>query len=228
MKKDTQTSLLLLRSYDLHRKTTESDQSLILPLGGLSGYRVTPESSLHAEGDGPARGFTGASPTFALERSLRDPAGNQLASKGVFVIEITNSTLWEGRMKRTTYLSLMLWTLACTALGGCGVSRDLHLTPADDGRQIQIRPGQELIITLESNPTTGYSWQVRQLDERVIQQLGEAAFQEDSALLGAGGVEVLTFRALQGGETSLELVYQRPWEKEEEPLETFHIQVVVE
>jgi inhibitor of cysteine peptidase len=129
----------------------------------------------------------------------------------------------------------MLLTLA-----GCGASNEVSagamseevpLAAKDGGGQVEVNVGQVLVLTLESNPTTGYSWQVVEAGDSVLRQTGEpefkAASELDPPLLGAGGVEVFRFEAVGAGETRLELVYHRPWEEGVEPLETFSVQVVV-
>ena len=129
----------------------------------------------------------------------------------------------------------MVWALA-----GCGPDTDLpagvtsgevSLSAKDRGGQVEVDVGQVLVLTLESNPTTGYSWQVVEAEDSVLRQTGEAEFKEtseqDPAPLGAGGVEIFRFEAVGAGETRLELVYHRPWEEGVEPLETFSVRVVV-
>ncbi len=71
---------------------------------------------------------------------------------------------------------------------------------------------QTVSFSLESNPTTGYSWQVAQSEEvfkieSVYEQRGNAA-----GLVGAGGLETFTLTPLKAGTTELTLTYARPWE----------------
>ena len=100
----------------------------------------------------------------------------------------------------------------------------------DNGAQVQLASGQVLEVTLESNPTTGYSWEVSEVDGAVLSQVGEAEFREtpseDEQMVGVGGTETLRFSSA-AGETTLTLVYHRPWEEDVEPLETFTVEVVV-
>ena len=56
---------------------------------------------------------------------------------------------------------------------------------------------------------------------------GETSYEADSDLIGAGGVQTLTFEAVEDGETGVRLVYRRPWEEGVEPIDTFELQVVV-
>jgi predicted secreted protein len=103
------------------------------------------------------------------------------------------------------------------------------LTAADDGSEIELKKGQLLVITLEANLTTGYTWEVAEpLDERVIRQVGEIEFVPESDLIGAGGVQIIKFEGVGADQTTIKLVYHRPWETEVElTLGTFSVQVVV-
>jgi inhibitor of cysteine peptidase len=120
----------------------------------------------------------------------------------------------------------MLLVAVLALAGGCGLSKEVELDAGDDGSRVELEAGQVLEIALESNPTTGYRWEVVALDENVLQTL-EEEFEEDSALIGAGGTQTLRFRALSAGEMALELAYRRPWEEGVEPAETFGVDVVV-
>jgi inhibitor of cysteine peptidase len=130
---------------------------------------------------------------------------------------------------RFSFVALLILLIALTLATGCGPQQqEVKATIDDDGREMQLQKGQTLVVTLEGNPTTGYSWEVAEpLDEQVLRQVGEAEFKAESEAIGAGGVQVLRFEAVNAGKTTLKLVYHRPWEKDVEPLETYSIQVVV-
>jgi inhibitor of cysteine peptidase len=104
---------------------------------------------------------------------------------------------------------------------------EMVLTAKDNGSQAELEQGQALLVTLESNPTTGYRWEVSGSVEPALRQIGEAEFQPQSDLVGAPGVETLRFEAVGPGELTLKLVYHRPWEKGVEPLETFSVYVSI-
>jgi inhibitor of cysteine peptidase len=127
-------------------------------------------------------------------------------------------------MKRIYIIAVMLVSLVL--LAGC-VSKEVMLGAGDNARQIELNKGQSLAITLEANPTTGYTWDAAGFDEHILRQAGEPKFQPESSAIGAGGVQTLRFEAVNAGNTSLKLVYHRPWEKNVEPLKNFSIQVVV-
>ncbi len=64
-----------------------------------------------------------------------------------------------------------------------------------------------------------------------MEQMGEAQFKPretgDLPLVGAGGRESFDFKAVHPGQTTLKLIYRRPWEEGVEPLRTFALHVAV-
>lgn len=119
--------------------------------------------------------------------------------------------------------------LMLVSFSSCG-ARGVAVTAADNGGEVALKPGETLTITLESNPTTGYSWQVMEINSTVLLQQGEPEYEQSpnsEGLVGAGGMERFRFEALAPGETTLVLGYMRPWESVQ-PIETYSIQVVVE
>lgn len=109
--------------------------------------------------------------------------------------------------------------------------KEIHIDESDNGSQLEFEQGQTLVLTLESNPTTGYQWEQVEGQESVLQQMGEAEYKPSDAgeppLPGAGGWEIFRFRAAGPGQMTLQMIYHRPWEEGVEPLKTFSIQIVV-
>jgi inhibitor of cysteine peptidase len=74
------------------------------------------------------------------------------------------------------------------------------------------------VIQLKSNPTTGYSWFLRDYDDRRIQAVKHVfVASDDKKLVGAPGYEVWTFKVKPAGfvvpqQTMLRFTYARPWE----------------
>jgi len=129
----------------------------------------------------------------------------------------------------------MVWIasglLCILFLNSCIQTGEIMLTENDNGQQVELSQGQELIISLESNPSTGYGWQVAEIDETILKPVGEPDYfpagQTGQPVVGAGGKEVLRFSAEAPGTTELSLVYVRPWETGGEPAKTFSVEVVV-
>lgn len=101
------------------------------------------------------------------------------------------------------------------------------LTAKDDQSSISLRKGDFLTVSLEGNPTTGYQWQVIQLDTTILEQSGDPEFSPAAAGLGSGGVFTFRFHALKAGQTTLVLAYSRPFETATPPIQTFSLTVKV-
>jgi inhibitor of cysteine peptidase len=124
----------------------------------------------------------------------------------------------------------LLFTIVCIwfLAAACTSSKEVELTSEDDGSQVEVRKGEQLMITLEGNPSTGYSWETQGLDTNVFEQVGDPIFVSSNPdLIGSGGTITLTFNAIQPGTTTINLVYHRPWETDVEPLDTFTVTATV-
>jgi inhibitor of cysteine peptidase len=110
-------------------------------------------------------------------------------------------------------------------LVACGASNPTYYE-TDSGKTLTLTPGDEISVKLEGNVTTGYTWAFAPDVSGVIEEVGEAAYESDSTLAGAGGEFTFTFRAAAPGTTKLTLHYLRPWE-EEDPISTFTLEITV-
>ena len=128
---------------------------------------------------------------------------------------------------RILFVIVLAAVLVPTA--GCG-SKQIELTSVDNGKNIKVKVGEQIVVVLEGNPSTGYIWEAKDLDASMIQQVGETEFKSSNSnpgFAGAGGTLTLKFRALKVGTTSLTLVYHRPWETDVKPLSSFTTTITV-
>jgi len=124
---------------------------------------------------------------------------------------------------------VMSFFMVMALFSGCGTN-GVKITDADNGKQVTVKPDDVVTITLVSNPTTGYSWQVMEIDNAILVQDGDPEYKQSpgsEGLVGAGGTEIFRFKAVGAGETTLGLGYMRPWESVQ-PIETFTIQITVQ
>lgn len=93
-----------------------------------------------------------------------------------------------------------------------------------------MKVGDEFVLTLESNPSTGYLWRLAEKpDENVVRFVSsEYKAASDTRRVGAGGNEVWTFRAEGKGRTAINLIYVRPWEKDTPPAKTATAIIIVD
>ena len=131
--------------------------------------------------------------------------------------------------QRSIRRGLSILLLLTLLLSGCNSSKVVELDIGDSGSQVEVKKGQILVISLESNPTTGYRWEVLKINETMLEQIGESEFtsSESGDVVGAGGVEVLRFETVGVGTTYLELGYRRFWEEEVAPLMLYSLSIVV-
>jgi len=84
--------------------------------------------------------------------------------------------------------------------------------------KIEAMVGENAVITLDANHTTGYSWQLAKPVDKDMLEFVESKYEpSETGLIGSGGKEVWTFKALQSGETKVSFKYTRPWETEATP-----------
>ncbi|MGB3458808.1 MAG: lamin tail domain-containing protein [Halobacteriota archaeon] len=101
-----------------------------------------------------------------------------------------------------------------------------YANESNNNTTINVTTGRFLVITLEGNPTTGYTWEVTEpLDELVLEQIGGIVDVPESNLIGAGGVQIATFEVVGAGNATIKMVYHQPWETEVEPVDTFTVNV---
>jgi len=95
-------------------------------------------------------------------------------------------------------------------------------------KPIRAAVGQEFKLTLESNPSTGNQWLIaRPLDEQLLKLLGSEYRRGRPGAAGAGGYDILSFKALSEGKTQIHLKYGRLWERDTTPARTTNFVVVI-
>ncbi len=128
-------------------------------------------------------------------------------------------------------ISVFLMTTVLLGLFACssGAPRELSVDITNSGKEVALAAGGTLTITLESNITTGYSWEETANigDKLVLQQTGHKYEPPATPALGAGGKEVWTIKALKAGESTISMGYGRPFEPGVAPAKTFNLTVVV-
>jgi inhibitor of cysteine peptidase len=90
---------------------------------------------------------------------------------------------------------------------------ELVLTEQETNKSFDLNVGEPVVIRLAENPTTGYLWNIDQLDENVLSVEGSEFSQSPGGgLVGAGGIRTIRLRPKGPGVTQLSLTNKRPWE----------------
>ncbi len=112
-----------------------------------------------------------------------------------------------------TDVKLVAALLVFVALAACGSDDDLTvLTDADSTNEIHLEAGEQFEVRLESNPTTGYMWEIADETGAYAVELRTREFVEpDSDVVGAAGEDVFVFEAVGDAEV-LRLEYIRSFD----------------
>ena len=118
--------------------------------------------------------------------------------------------------------TVMLVMTACAKLPN-NVSAD----ESSSGKQVSIAVGGTITVTLDSNATTGYSWELKEISDTAVLEKTDNKYEAPtSGLIGAGGKEVWTFKVLAAGTTTLSMEYSQPWVGGQKAAKNFALTVV--
>ncbi len=118
---------------------------------------------------------------------------------------------------------LLLWScvVAC-ALAGCSRSGSVPAVGPPRGTQDDrsISVGQSTSVAMASNPSTGFSWSLDKAQSAGLEHvtLDDKGFtRTDSGLVGAPGRRWWSVTGHSRGLATLRFVYQRAWERQNQP-----------
>lgn len=123
----------------------------------------------------------------------------------------------------------LLLPLSLALLAACASAPKQNVTVDNqDACPLALKNGQNLILSLPSNPTTGYRWAIQDSAGGVLRALGPEVYSStESGVIGGGGQSTWRFQAFAGGQGRLRLTSQQPWAPEAEPVETFECAITV-
>ncbi len=108
--------------------------------------------------------------------------------------------------------------------------RGLSLTEADDGKTVNVVEGQNVLVKLKSNPTTGYKWEVVSTN-RTFGYPSATKFFPNGGAVGSGGIERFTWKTKGAlslvGTHTVKMEYKRSWETNVPAAKTFTFTVNV-
>ena len=121
-------------------------------------------------------------------------------------------------------VAISLCLVACSAAPSL-VSVDASYS----GQQVEVAVGGSVIVTLDSNASTGFQWVLVNIgDETVLRNVANTyEAPEDTGMVGVPGKETWTFDALKKGTSTIAMEYSQPWAGGTKAAETFDLIVVV-
>lgn len=116
---------------------------------------------------------------------------------------------------------------------------EVRLSDADNGKTVRLARGGKVIVSLESNPTTGFSWYAGEMAGPELALSGEPTFvppASTSPVVGAAGTQVFTFATTDVGMpppgtpavVQVTLEYKRAFEPNTPPEKTFKFTVKID
>ncbi len=129
-------------------------------------------------------------------------------------------------------LSLSLLACSPTKQVSLEISCDDFMKDQHFTWEVEVNAGDSIIVTLCSNPTTGFQWSesAQISDQTVLEQVDHKFVSPESKPPpppGTPGQEIWTFKALKKGTSTVSMEYSRPWEGGEKGEWTFIATVVV-
>ena len=120
-----------------------------------------------------------------------------------------------------------------------GYLAEVKLSDRDNGATVKLAQGGRLTISLESNPSTGFSWLVSGLAGPELQLVGEPEYvppPSTTPVVGAAGAQVFTFGTTgigmppkgQPAIVQVALEYKRSFEADVPAEKTFRATVEIE
>jgi len=133
---------------------------------------------------------------------------------------------------------LLIVLIVALTSAGCGgnssTSSDkpgtglVRVTEANAGQSVKLDAGDTLEVTLTSNVTTGYHWEVIAVASGILQQAGPPVYVSDpnpEQRMGSGGKTTFDFKALTPGEADLKLNYMSPANEQSETAYSITVKV---
>ena len=111
--------------------------------------------------------------------------------------------------------------LAAASLAACGGGSDsgstatpktIEITPvAQTGTTTDAAVGDTIVVSLEANPTTGYSWEFSAGDTFEIVSSKYVPDPNPSNMAGTGGTQLVTLKVTKTGSSDLTGSYRQQW-----------------
>ena len=106
-------------------------------------------------------------------------------------------------------------TTATAKAADMGASCDQFGAQKSITQTTEVAVGDQVKVTLCSNPTTGFSWQEPEISDTAAVSLAGKSFgapaSASPSLVGAAGTDSITLKAIAKGTSTVVLRYGQPW-----------------
>ncbi|MBN2036544.1 MAG: protease inhibitor I42 family protein [Chitinispirillaceae bacterium] len=116
---------------------------------------------------------------------------------------------------------IAVWVAACSAQKPLILSKEAH------GTTVTVNRKATFTIALEGNASTGFSWNILTLDTTVIARAGKMKYISRDTVPGTSGTFYLDFTPVKKGVSTIALTYNRDFEIDVPPEDTFSVIIKV-
>lgn len=105
---------------------------------------------------------------------------------------------------------------------------EIIIKKKDNGKVIKVTHDDVIVICLEENISTGYSWQAGDIDRAIIELLEKSYTQpNEDRKVGGSGTRTFRLKAKLPGNVKIHLRLRRPWEADDKAIENFELNLTV-
>jgi len=126
---------------------------------------------------------------------------------------------------------LLVYMLIAFLLSACGAKAETleeNIVISDPAKNLEATAGNEFKIVIDSNPSTGYHWELGDdLDESIVKFVSKEYNADEPVIPGSGGRDVGVFKAIKAGEAHITLWYYSPSNELAEPQQKVTFTVTV-
>jgi predicted secreted protein len=143
---------------------------------------------------------------------------------------VQSKKIFLGEKMKLKWLLLGVITVSIvTLMTSCSkLPNGVSVNESSSGKQVEVAVNGTITVTLDSNATTGYGWQNSRIsDSSVLEKTNNIYNAQTSGLMGTGGKEVWTFKALTAGKATINMEYDQPWTDGQKDAKSFVLTVVV-
>lgn len=102
----------------------------------------------------------------------------------------------------------------------------ITLTINESGKTQKAKVGDTIIVQLPENPTTGYRWELKEIDKAI--EPPEIQYKPDEgAQMGGGGTKTFEFKLKSKGTTTIKIINKRSWEPENSAIQHFEAIIII-
>ncbi|MCS3900467.1 protease inhibitor I42 family protein [Methanococcus voltae] len=139
---------------------------------------------------------------------------DKTSENGILPINDTGYNVWRLKATRSENVQVLFEYVNNSGYVFKNMTYNLTIMPSYTTSYKGIGLGQEFILELPENPTTGYTWYWHIDDEEIINLTEEKYIPNDIHIIGSGGNKFWIFEGLEKGTTNIKFEYKRSWEDE--------------